>query len=352
MPMMGNKLMSIGVEGQNPKIDIVIPTYNGAGHITKLLDSIKKQTYPKYRCFVIDDFSMDNTVTILKENYPWVKVMSQTQNNGPAMNRNIAVGSGNSPFIVIFDDDAFIKDDKWLEKAIAKMKENPQIGQLAAMIISGYDDRILLDCGICRYGYVFGGFFHQKTINQVDGKHLITRVALGACSAGTVLRRDVFKKAGGFDTKYFYPTEDLDLSLRIHLLGYDVIYEPSLITYHFESQAMGRNHQHKNYMHRRNCLLAFVENYPLKHVILSLIILFINKVIISPISLKIRKNKKWDRAFLEQESFDYFKSFIFIFQNIKQIYRKRKKINQIKIRPRKYLLAIQMIFLPGLNHKL
>lgn len=338
--MMGNKLMSIGVEGENPEIDIVIPTYNGAGHITKLLDSIKKQTYPKYRCFVIDDFSMDNTVTILKENYPWVKVIAQTQNNGPAMNRNIAIGSGNSPYIVIFDDDAFIKDDKWLEKAIAKMKENPQIGQLAAMIISGYDDRILLDCGICRYGYVFGGFFHQKTINQVDGKHLITRVALGACSAGTVLRRDVFKKAGGFDTKYFYPTEDLDLSLRIHLLGYDVIYEPSLITYHFESQAMGRNHRHKNYMHRRNCLLAFVENYPLKHVILSLIILFINKVIISPISLKIRKNKNWDKAFLEQESFDYFKSFIFIFQNIKQIYRKRKKINQIKIRPRKYLLEI------------
>jgi GT2 family glycosyltransferase len=337
---MGYELMAKEFQGEIPYIDIVIPTYNGAGHISKLLESIKKQTYRKYNCFVIDDFSMDNTVTILKENYPWVNVIAQTKNNGPAMNRNIAIGLGNSPYIVIFDDDTYLKDTGWLEKAITKMEGNPKIGQLAAMIVSGYDEKILLDCGICRYDYVFGGFFHQKTINQVGGKHLISRVALGACSAGTVLRRDVFKKAGGFDSKYFYPTEDLDLSLRIHLLGYDVIYEPLLVTYHFESQAMGSNHRNKNYMHRRNCLLAFVENYPLKHVILSLIILFLNKVIISPISLKIRKNRKWDKRFLEQESLDYFKSFIFIFQNFDQIYRKRKKINQIRVRPRKYLLEI------------
>jgi GT2 family glycosyltransferase len=337
---MGYELMAKEFQGEIPYIDIVIPTYNGAGHISKLLESIKKQTYRNYNCYVIDDFSMDNTVTILKENYPWVNVIAQAKNNGPAMNRNIAIDLGNSPYIVIFDDDTYLKDTGWLEKAIEKMEDNPKIGQLAAMIVSGYDEKILLDCGICRYGYVFGGFFHQKTINQVDGKHLISRLALGACSAGTVLRRDVFKKAGGFDTKYFYPTEDLDLSLRIHLLGYDVIYEPLLVTYHFESQAMGNNHRHKNYMHRRNCLLAFVENYPLKHVILSLIILFINKVIISPISLKVRKNRKWDKKFLEQESLDYFKSFIFIFQNFDQIYRKRKKINQIKVRPRKYLLEI------------
>jgi GT2 family glycosyltransferase len=339
---MGNKLMSKEVKGESPDIDIIIPTYNGAGHIPKLLDSIKKQTYHNCTCFVIDDFSKDNTVAIVKENYPWVNVIEQTQNNGPATNRNIAVGLGNSPYIVIFDDDTYLKDAGWLEKAIKKLEGNPNIGQLAAMIISGYDEKILLDCGICGRGYIFGGLFHQETIDQVGGKHLISRRTLGACSAGTVLRRDIFEKAGGFDSKYFYPVEDLDLSLRIHLLGYDVIYEPSLVTYHFESQAMGKNHRHKNYMHRRNCLLAFVENYPLKHVILSLIILFINKVIISPISLslRVRKNKNRNEKFLLQDTIDYRKSFLFLLENFNHIWRKRKKFDRIRKRPRKYLLEI------------
>jgi N-acetylglucosaminyl-diphospho-decaprenol L-rhamnosyltransferase len=66
------------------KIDIVIPTYNGVNTITRLLDSIRKQTYSNYNCFVIDDFSKDNTVATIKANYPWVHLTAQTENKGSA----------------------------------------------------------------------------------------------------------------------------------------------------------------------------------------------------------------------------------------------------------------------------
>ena len=332
--------MPIDAKDAVSDIDIVIPTYNGAGHISKLLEAIERQTYRNYKCFVIDDFSKDNTVAIVRENYPWVRLIRQKKNNGPAKNRNIAIGMGNSPYVAIFDDDTYLKDEKWLEKAKKKMEDNPNIGQLAAMIISGYDENILLDCGISGSGYVFGGLFYQEAIDQVCGKHLIPRVALGACSAGTILRRDVFEKAGGFDSKYYYPVEDLDLSLRIHLLGYDVIYEPSLTVYHFESQAMGKNSRRKIYMHRRNCLLTFVENYPLKHVAISLSILFLNKIIISPLSLKIRKSKKRNEKFIREDIGDYYQSFRFLLQNLRQIHRKRKIFDRVRTKPRKYLLEI------------
>jgi GT2 family glycosyltransferase len=339
---MGNELMSRAAKGKESNIDIVIPTYNGASHISKLLNSIKKQTFRNYNCFVIDDFSKDNTVSIVKGNYPWVHLIEQNENNGPAKNRNIAIGLGKNPYIVIFDDDTYLKDTNWLEKAIAIMVESPKIGQLAAMIVSGYDENILLDCGIQREGYLFGGLYHNQPIKNAPPKYQTSRIVLGACSAGTVLRRNVFEKAGGFDPKYFYPVEDLDLSLRIHLLGYDVIYEPSLVTYHFESQAMGKNNKQKIFMFRRNCLLAMVENYPLQHIFLSLVILFINKVIISPLSLSFRilKNKKRDVKFLFQEASDYRNSFLFVLKNFIQIIRKRKKINRVKTRSRRYLVEI------------
>jgi len=336
-----NELMSLTApKNDQPDVDIVIPTYNGSGHIANLLESIKKQTYHKFTCFVIDDSSKDETVDLIKENYPWVNLIEQNQNNGPAMNRNIAIGLGHSPYIVIFDDDTFLKDRSWLTKAIRKIKDNPNIGQLATMIVSGYDESILLDCGISGNGYIFGGLFHQENIDRVEGKHLVPRRALGACSASTVLRRDVFEKAGGFDPKYFYPSEDLDLSLRIHLMGYDVFYEPSLVTYHYESQAMGKNNRQKVFMHRRNCLLAYAENYPIKQVVIALAVLFLNKVIISPLSLKTRKYKNRNEIIIQEGITDYRKSFIYLFKNIDKIYFKRKNFDQMRTKPRKYLFEI------------
>lgn len=213
-------------ENKDAKIDIIIPTFNGANHIPRLLESIRNQTYTHYNCFVIDDNSQDNTVQIISERFRWVKLISQPNNNGPAKNRNIAIRSGDSPYIVIFDDDTYLEDSEWLDKAVKKMERNPNIGQLASMIISGFNKEVLLDCGICRNRYLFGGIYFNYQKKDLFGQHEISRPVLGACTAGTILRRDLFERVGGFDPKYFYSVEDLDLSLRIHLAGYDVVYEP------------------------------------------------------------------------------------------------------------------------------
>ena len=327
-------------EKKDTEIDIIIPTYNGANHIPRLLESIKNQTYSHYNCFVIDDNSKDNTVQIITNRFPWVKLIKQSNNNGPARNRNIAIRSGDSPYIVIFDDDTYLEDLEWLNKAIKKMEENPNIGQLASMIVSGFDKDILLDCGIVEEDCLFGGICHNQHKKDVSGKYETPRRVLGACSAGTILRRDVFEKVGGFDPKYFYPVEDLDLSMRIHLTGYDVIYEPSLITYHFESQTMGKAIKRKMYMYRRNCFLALVENYPIDSILQSLMFLFVRKVIIlisSAIIPAVRMRRKVD---LSDETRDYLKSAVFLVANSFEIIMKRRQFNQVREKPRKYLLEV------------
>ncbi|MCK4715492.1 MAG: glycosyltransferase family 2 protein [Candidatus Marinimicrobia bacterium] len=327
-------------EMEDTKIDIIIPTYNGANHIPKLLESIRNQTYSHYNCFVIDDNSKDNTVQIITNRFPWVKLIKQFNNNGPAKNRNIAIRSGYSPYIVIFDDDTYLEDSEWLDKAIKKMEENPNIGQLASMIVSGFDKDILLDCGIIEEDCLFGGICHNQQKKDVSGKYEIPRRVLGACSAGTILRRDVFKKAGGFDPKYFYPVEDLDLSMRIHLTGYDVIYEPSLITYHFESQAMGKTIKRKMYMYRRNCLLALIENYPIDSILKFLALLLAKKLIIPFGSVIIQAVRMKRGVNLSDETKDYLKSAVFLVVNSFDIIMKKKQFNQVRKKPRKYLLEV------------
>lgn len=324
------------------KIDIIIPTYNGAKHLPGLLTSIKHQTYTHYTCCVIDDHSHDNTVAIVKEQFSWVQVIEQAQNYGPAHNRNVAIQAGHSPYIVIFDDDVFLEDSEWLAKAVHIMEERPNTGQLASMIVSGFDTELLLDCGVDRQGGTFGGRYHYCRKQETEGQHEISRPVLGACSAGTIVRRDVFELVGGFDPKYFYPAEDIDLSLRIHLAGYDVLYEPSLVTYHFESQAMGRAFERKMYLYRRNCLLALVENYPAGAIVKGFLFVVARWVLFPILAFLVRGavQRKFHTVFL-QETRDYIKSFVFLLGNSFNIMKKRGTFDRVRTRVRTYLLDVE-----------
>lgn len=320
--------------------DIIVPTYNGSSHLPRLLESIEKQSLDQYTCFVIDDNSADNTVEIVRENYPWVHLITQPENMGPSHNRNVAIAAGKSPYIVIFDDDTYLDDTDWLSRAVTHMDENPDVGQLAAMIVNGFHPEVLLDCGIIKNWYLFGGIFHNVNHADARGRQDKGRRVLGACSAGTVLRRDLFDLVGRFDPYYYYPCEDLDLSLRIHLAGYDVRYEPSLKVFHYESQAMGKSLDRKMFLYRRNCLLVLTENFPVLHsagMYLAMVVREILKPTLKYIFYKLSATKS--------ESFPrsvnhYVKSLFFIAGSSPRIARKRIASGRFRKRPRSCLVRI------------
>ncbi len=315
-----------------------MPTYNGAGRLPKLLESIERQSFSSYNCYVIDDASSDNTAEVISERFPWVNLIRRQTNCGPSANRNIAIDRGTSPYIVIFDDDTYLKDTDWLANAVSFMDKNPQVGQLATMIVDGFSPDILLDCGIHRCGPLFGGLFHRVKMSDTRNKHLEQRRVLGACTAGSVVRRDVLNVVGKFDESYYYPCEDIDLSLRIHLAGYDVIYEPSFVVYHYETQAMGKRQELKNYLYRRNCLLVLWENYPLTHAATISISLF-RKIFFK--CLTFRKYKNVSAEFdSTTEARHYMKIFFYLILNSLKITVKRLRINRFRSRQRKYLLEV------------
>lgn len=279
-------------------------------------------------------------MTLVRQDFPWVTVLAQPANMGPAHNRNVAIAAGSNPYIVIFDDDAYLDDIDWLEKAVAYMEAKPEVGQLAAMIVNGFDPEILLDCGIVKNWYLFGGLFHNVREQDAAGKHDTARVVLGACSAGTILRRDLFNLIGGFDAGYFYPCEDLDLSLRIHLAGFSVRYEPRLKVYHYESQAMGKSLARKMYLYRRNCLVTLSENFPWPHV-LAMVCGVVGREVALPAmrylaNIVLRKN----REPFPRSTIDFLHALGCVVAHLPDILRKRRRVNRFRKRPRSYLLQV------------
>ncbi len=108
------------------KISVIIPMYNAANYIIKLLDCLKKQTYKKLQIIIINDGSTDESLKLAKEfassnDSLNIKIISQ-KNSGVSKARNVGLKHATGKYITFLDADDYIEYDTY-EKIIKKMKE-------------------------------------------------------------------------------------------------------------------------------------------------------------------------------------------------------------------------------------
>ncbi|MCL8000705.1 glycosyltransferase, partial [Brucella sp. 21LCYQ03] len=88
-----------------PVISVIIPAFNAAAYIAQCIENVKYQTYKDIEVLVIDDGSIDETVTIAKSFN--VKVISQG-NNGVSAARNTGLKNAVGQYIHFLDVDDLI----------------------------------------------------------------------------------------------------------------------------------------------------------------------------------------------------------------------------------------------------
>jgi len=106
-------------------ISVVIPTYNRSHTLARALDSVIAQSVQPLEIIVIDDGSTDDTGTLVKSQYPDVKLYRQS-NHGVSHARNRGIESANGEWIAFLDS-----DDAWypgkLEAQLRELERNPSI---------------------------------------------------------------------------------------------------------------------------------------------------------------------------------------------------------------------------------
>ena len=182
----------------NPKVSVIIPTYNRCAWIKHAIDSVLQQTYQDFELFIIDDGSTDITKGILSEYEDKIKYFYQS-NRGPAAARNLGIEKSTGTYICSLDS-----DDRWvkskLETQVKLVSENPHITIC-------YTDEIWIRKGIR---------VNQKKIHQKYSGWIYQR-CLPLCiisPSSVMIHREVFEKVGNFDEE-MKVGEDYDLWLRI-----------------------------------------------------------------------------------------------------------------------------------------
>lgn len=211
------------------RVGVVVPVFNGERFLPEAIESVLAQDWVDRETIVVDDGSSDGTPALL-EGFRGRGVRTLRQENaGQAAARNRGVAASEADLIAFLDhDDRW--DPRYLSTAVRYLDATPRAGLVSTDAIAMTPDGRLTP-------YVV----RKKSRGPVyDTRALLEGDAGTILPSATVLRRDLFRRAGGFDSALKGP-EDVDLWLRLSLLTELHRVEEPLVHYRVHPGGTSRN---------------------------------------------------------------------------------------------------------------
>jgi GT2 family glycosyltransferase len=250
----------------NPLVAIVILNYNGRNYLERFLPSVIASTYTNKRIIVADNASIDDSVQFLKNAFPSVGILLNTQNDGFAGGYNWALQHVEADYYVLLNSDVEVTEG-WIEPVIHLMESDHAIAACQPKLLAFHQPHMFEYAGssggwIDSLGYPFsrGRIFDvlEKDEHQYDEIQEI----FWATGAAMFVRSQVFHQLKGFDASFFAHQEEIDLCWRMQLSGYKIYVCPQSIVYHVGAGTLPRGGR-KVFLNFRNNLLMLTKNLPL-----------------------------------------------------------------------------------------
>lgn len=117
------------MENKNPKVSILMNTFNRSDLIGRAIKSVKNQTFADWELIIVNDGSTDNTANVVREwqkNENRVIYLENKTNLGIPRSSNAGLKVAKGSYISILDDDDFWFDNRKLEKQMDFLDKNPE----------------------------------------------------------------------------------------------------------------------------------------------------------------------------------------------------------------------------------
>jgi glycosyltransferase involved in cell wall biosynthesis len=99
-------------ESETPEVSVVITNYNGAAALGPTITSLMVQENVRLlEIIMADNQSTDESVRVVTETFPTVKILSTGSNNGPNLARNLGLRHASAPLVLIMDNDLVLAPD-------------------------------------------------------------------------------------------------------------------------------------------------------------------------------------------------------------------------------------------------
>ena len=238
---------------------VVIINFNSGTFLARSVAALQAQTYRAFTTMVVDNASTDDSVAVMLKQFPEIEVIRAPANLGFAGGNNLAIRSiRDCRWVALLNPDAF-PEPNWLSSLMAAARTHSKYSSFASQIVFDSDPEMLDGAGD---EYHLSGFAWRRMHREpVNGAAKSLEVFAPSATAA-LYRKEVLDEAKGFDERYFCYYEDVDLGLRLRLLGYRSLYVADAIVRHVGSGITGRRSAFVTYHTQRNRIWTYVKNMP------------------------------------------------------------------------------------------
>ncbi|GAB4263896.1 MAG: glycosyltransferase [Saprospiraceae bacterium] len=233
------------------ELSVIIVNYNVRYFLEQALQSVQRAAAAlppgEVEVFVVDNNSVDNSVAMVREKFPEVKLIENQQNTGFSTANNQAIRQAAGRYVLLLNPDTVVREDTFV-KCIQFMDAHPDAGALGVRMIDGSgkflpESKRGFPAPFVAFCKTFGlsrlfpksklfnryhlGFLDEHETNEVD-------VLAGAFM---FIRKSVLDEIGLLDEAFFMYGEDIDLSYRIVQAGYKNYYFPETTIIHYKGES-------------------------------------------------------------------------------------------------------------------
>lgn len=213
-----------------PKVSIIILTYNSEESIERLFESIIKfNKGSDYEIIVVDNNSEDETIRVVQNSK--FKVIENKENFGFAKGINIGAKEAGGEYLLFINPDT-----EWNHGSVddlASLFENDiEVGVIGGKILTK-EGKSEKSAG--RFLRAFEVFITTLGLDEALGVRFSPnrRQEVDFVSGGLMaVRKDLFKRLGGFDENLFMYIEDMEFCFRIKKRGLKVVFDPEVSMIH------------------------------------------------------------------------------------------------------------------------
>ncbi len=250
-------------------LSIVIVNYNSSPFLKRCLTSLY-QSNPStpFEVLMVDNSSPDDSVGMVRREFPQVILIENRENIGFARANNLALQRCLGDLVLLLNPDTVLLPGS-IDTLVKVMQRDKGVGILGCRLLNE-DGTLQLSWGrmvnltnefwqrLTSRRYEKGGRlikqYLEKKSRQPHHPHWVT----GACM---LARREALEEVGNFDQNFFMFLEDVDLCHRIRKRGWEVMYTPSAEVIHLRGKSMETDRKRAMKAYRKSQLYFYRKHY-------------------------------------------------------------------------------------------
>jgi glycosyltransferase involved in cell wall biosynthesis len=207
---------------RNPKISVIIPTYNRVDDLRRCLNSLVTQTIDDFEVLVCDDGSTDNTSEVIKDYDSLLDITYDYEENfgGPARPRNRGIKLARAQYIAFLDSDDWWTPHK-LELSFAVLSAGAEMVYHDLYLAQSHDQAV----------------FNERIVSTEPKHPMFSRLlstGISIPNSSVVVRRELLTQIGGqTEKRELISVEDYDTWIRLSRLTERFVRIPECLGYYW-----------------------------------------------------------------------------------------------------------------------